>query len=172
MNVTPLWSIFTSFAYFFAQRRHSACSLCSPWVLSFQRRKHLRQRLADMFLPWMGYQNCWFIHVSTYLWYRWVFVTKKGYQATEESVQSSVMTKVKGVVLTNSTDMGLSLWGPEDYVIPPHVSASFFSNYYFCEIYILMLCRPILALLSDLCCCREMPIFLSLPISLKHQIRG
>ncbi|XP_063061486.1 purinergic receptor P2X, ligand-gated ion channel, 8 [Engraulis encrasicolus] len=63
----------------------------------------------------------------------WVFVTKKGYQATEESVQSSVMTKVKGVVLTNSTDMGLSLWGPEDYVIPPHGDANLFVTTNFIE---------------------------------------
>ena len=47
---------------------------------------------------------------------------KKSYQAVEESIQSSVVTKVKGVVSINSSDTGFSLWGPEDYVIPPHVS--------------------------------------------------
>uniref|UniRef100_A0AAY5EAA0 Purinergic receptor P2X, ligand-gated ion channel, 8 n=1 Tax=Electrophorus electricus TaxID=8005 RepID=A0AAY5EAA0_ELEEL len=45
----------------------------------------------------------------------WVFLTKKGYQETEESVESSVITKVKGVVFTNTTASGPRLWGPEDY---------------------------------------------------------
>ncbi|KAJ8403838.1 hypothetical protein AAFF_G00347060 [Aldrovandia affinis] len=56
----------------------------------------------------------------------WVFVTKKGYQETEESVQSSVITKLKGVSLINTTDAGLNLWGPEDYVIPPQGERVFF----------------------------------------------
>ena len=47
---------------------------------------------------------------------------KKSYQSVEESIQSSVVTKVKGVVSINSSDTGFSLWGPEDYVIPHHVS--------------------------------------------------
>ncbi|XP_031428712.1 P2X purinoceptor 5-like [Clupea harengus] len=54
-----------------------------------------------------------------------VFVMK-GYQEEEESIQSSVVTKVKGIVLINSSDTGQSLWGPEDYVIPPHGQANFF----------------------------------------------
>lgn len=52
---------------------------------------------------------------------RWVFVSQKSYQETDEAVQSSVVTKVKGVSVTNTTDSGLLLWGPEDYVIPPQV---------------------------------------------------
>ncbi|XP_064158284.1 P2X purinoceptor 5-like isoform X6 [Anguilla rostrata] len=56
----------------------------------------------------------------------WVFLTKKGYQETEESVQSSVITKLKGVSLTNTTDTELHLWGPEDYVIPPQGETVFF----------------------------------------------
>ena len=52
---------------------------------------------------------------------RWVFVMKKGYQEKEEAVQSSVITKLKGVALTNSSDSGPRLWGAEDYVIPPNV---------------------------------------------------
>ncbi|XP_076833059.1 purinergic receptor P2X, ligand-gated ion channel, 8 isoform X2 [Brachyhypopomus gauderio] len=47
----------------------------------------------------------------------WVFLTKKGYQDTDESVESSVVTKVKGVVFTNTTT-GPRVWGPEDYVVP------------------------------------------------------
>ncbi|RXN34148.1 P2X purinoceptor 5-like protein [Labeo rohita] len=49
----------------------------------------------------------------------WVFLWKKGYQETEEAIQSSVITKIKGVDLTNSSQFGLQLWGAEDYVIPP-----------------------------------------------------
>ncbi|KAG7471283.1 hypothetical protein MATL_G00122800 [Megalops atlanticus] len=56
----------------------------------------------------------------------WVFLTKKGYQETEESIQSSVITKLKGVTLTNTTETGLHLWGPEDYVIPPQGETVFF----------------------------------------------
>ncbi|KAL4647778.1 P2X purinoceptor 5-like [Arapaima gigas] len=56
----------------------------------------------------------------------WVFLTKKGYQETEESIQSSVMTKLKGVSLTNTTNLGIHLWGPEDYVIPPQGEKVFF----------------------------------------------
>nr|XP_055052107.1 P2X purinoceptor 5-like isoform X1 [Misgurnus anguillicaudatus] len=48
----------------------------------------------------------------------WVFVIKKGYQAIDETIDSSVVTKVKGVALTNTTGTGVHLWGPEDYVIP------------------------------------------------------
>lgn len=46
---------------------------------------------------------------------------KKGYQATEESIQSSVITKISGVAPTYSCDKGKSPWGPEDYVFPLHV---------------------------------------------------
>lgn len=52
---------------------------------------------------------------------RWVFIIKKGYQETDEAIQSSVITKVKGVAATNSSESGLLLWGPEDYVFPPQV---------------------------------------------------
>uniref|UniRef100_A0A668A951 Purinergic receptor P2X, ligand-gated ion channel, 5 n=1 Tax=Myripristis murdjan TaxID=586833 RepID=A0A668A951_9TELE len=51
----------------------------------------------------------------------WVFVVKKGYQEKEEAIQSSVITKLKGVTLTNSSETGPYLWGAEDYVIPPNV---------------------------------------------------
>ncbi|XP_066552502.1 P2X purinoceptor 5 isoform X2 [Amia ocellicauda] len=56
----------------------------------------------------------------------WVFLTKKGYQETEESIQSSVITKLKGVVLINSSETGPLVWGPEDYVIPPQGERVFF----------------------------------------------
>ncbi|KAF4113041.1 P2X purinoceptor 5 [Onychostoma macrolepis] len=61
----------------------------------------------------------------------WVFLWKKGYQETEEVIQSSVITKLKGVDLTNSSQYGLQLWGAEDYVIPPQGDRVFFmvTNY-------------------------------------------
>ncbi|XP_076867759.1 P2X purinoceptor 5 [Brachyhypopomus gauderio] len=61
----------------------------------------------------------------------WVFIWKKGYQETEEAIQSSVFTKVKGVALMNSTELGLQIWGPEDYVIPSQGDRVFFmvTNY-------------------------------------------
>ncbi|TRY94440.1 hypothetical protein DNTS_011366 [Danionella cerebrum] len=61
----------------------------------------------------------------------WVFIWKKGYQETEETIQSSVVTKLKGVDLTNSSQFGLQLWGAEDYVIPPQGDRVFFivTNY-------------------------------------------
>lgn len=61
----------------------------------------------------------------------WVFLVKKGYQEKEESCQSSVITKVKGVALTNNSESGLHLWGAEDYVMPPQGEQVFFvvTNY-------------------------------------------
>uniref|UniRef100_A0A8C2Z0H5 P2X purinoceptor n=1 Tax=Cyclopterus lumpus TaxID=8103 RepID=A0A8C2Z0H5_CYCLU len=61
----------------------------------------------------------------------WVFVIKKGYQEREEAIQTSVITKLKGVALTNSSEAGLHLWGAEDYVIPPNGEQVFFviTNY-------------------------------------------
>uniref|UniRef100_A0A671RJ92 P2X purinoceptor n=1 Tax=Sinocyclocheilus anshuiensis TaxID=1608454 RepID=A0A671RJ92_9TELE len=61
----------------------------------------------------------------------WVFLWKKGYQETEEVIQSSVITKLKGVDFTNSSQSGLQLWGAEDYVIPPQGDRVFFivTNY-------------------------------------------
>lgn len=47
-------------------------------------------------------------------------VLKKGYQDTD-SVISSVTTKVKGLALTNTTDMGLRVWDEADYIVPPQV---------------------------------------------------
>ncbi|XP_039676889.1 P2X purinoceptor 5-like isoform X1 [Perca fluviatilis] len=56
----------------------------------------------------------------------WVFVNKKGYQETDEAIQSSIITKLKGVSVTNTTESGLLVWGPEDYVIPPQGEAVLF----------------------------------------------
>ena len=51
-------------------------------------------------------------------------MVRKGYQEREEAIQTSVITKLKGVALTNSSETGLHLWSAEDYVIPPNVSLS------------------------------------------------
>ncbi|KAM7398441.1 hypothetical protein PAMA_006379 [Pampus argenteus] len=61
----------------------------------------------------------------------WVFVVSKGYQVKEEAIQTSVITKLKGVTLTNSQETGLHLWSAEDYVIPPNGEQVFFvvTNY-------------------------------------------
>ncbi|XP_041657681.1 P2X purinoceptor 5-like isoform X2 [Cheilinus undulatus] len=56
----------------------------------------------------------------------WVFLSKKGYQETDEAIQSSVITKLKGVSVTNTSDSGVLVWGPEDYVIPPQGEAVLF----------------------------------------------
>ncbi|XP_063171352.1 P2X purinoceptor 4 [Candoia aspera] len=55
----------------------------------------------------------------------WVFVWEKGYQETD-SVVSSVTTKVKGVTLTNTSDLGPRLWDVADYVIPSQAENSVF----------------------------------------------
>ncbi|KAM4567144.1 P2X purinoceptor 5-like [Odontesthes bonariensis] len=56
----------------------------------------------------------------------WVFLTKKGYQETDLNMQSTIMTKLKGVSMTNTTESGPVVWGPEDYVIPPQGEAVLF----------------------------------------------
>lgn len=50
----------------------------------------------------------------------WVFLWEKGYQETD-SVVSSVTTKVKGVIMTNTSTLGTRIWDVADYVIPPQV---------------------------------------------------
>ncbi|MCJ8741070.1 hypothetical protein PDJAM_G00066430 [Pangasius djambal] len=55
----------------------------------------------------------------------YVCVLKKGYQDTD-SVISSVTTKVKGLALTNTTDLGLRVWDEADYIVPPQEENSFF----------------------------------------------
>ncbi|KAK2110528.1 P2X purinoceptor 5 [Saguinus oedipus] len=56
----------------------------------------------------------------------WVFLIKKGYQDTDTSLQSAVITKVKGVAFTNTSDLGERLWDVADYVIPPQGENVFF----------------------------------------------
>ncbi|XP_042636436.1 P2X purinoceptor 5 [Orycteropus afer afer] len=56
----------------------------------------------------------------------WVFMVKKGYQDTDTSLQSAVITKVKGVAFTNTSELGERLWDVADYVIPPQGENVFF----------------------------------------------
>ncbi|KAK2102774.1 P2X purinoceptor 4 [Saguinus oedipus] len=51
----------------------------------------------------------------------WVFVWEKGYQETD-SVVSSVTTKVKGVAVTNTSELGFRIWDVADYVIPAQLA--------------------------------------------------
>lgn len=53
--------------------------------------------------------------------YRWVFLIKKSYQDIDTSLQSAVVTKVKGVAYTNNTMLGERLWDVADFVIPSQV---------------------------------------------------
>ncbi|XP_043115464.1 purinergic receptor P2X, ligand-gated ion channel, 8 [Puntigrus tetrazona] len=46
----------------------------------------------------------------------WVFLKNKGYQVKDDTIESSVVTKVKGVARVNTTHS--DLMGPEDYVFP------------------------------------------------------
>ncbi|XP_030328681.1 P2X purinoceptor 5 isoform X1 [Strigops habroptila] len=56
----------------------------------------------------------------------WVFIVKKGYQDTDTSLQSSVITKLKGVAFTNTSELRERLWDVADYVIPPQGENVFF----------------------------------------------
>ncbi|XP_037348637.1 P2X purinoceptor 5 isoform X2 [Talpa occidentalis] len=56
----------------------------------------------------------------------WVFLVKKGYQDTDTSLQSSIITKVKGVAFTNTSELGKRVWDVVDYVIPPQGENVFF----------------------------------------------
>uniref|UniRef100_A0A8C6C2N5 P2X purinoceptor n=1 Tax=Monodon monoceros TaxID=40151 RepID=A0A8C6C2N5_MONMO len=58
------------------------------------------------------------VSILTYL-VVWVFLVKKCYQDTDTSLQSSIITKVKGVTFTNTSELGERLWDVADYVIPP-----------------------------------------------------
>ncbi|XP_072475101.1 P2X purinoceptor 5 isoform X2 [Notamacropus eugenii] len=56
----------------------------------------------------------------------WVFLVKKGYQEVDTAIQSSVITKVKGVAFTNTSELKERLWDVADYVIPSQGENVFF----------------------------------------------
>uniref|UniRef100_A0A8B9NTK3 Uncharacterized protein n=1 Tax=Apteryx owenii TaxID=8824 RepID=A0A8B9NTK3_APTOW len=53
----------------------------------------------------------------------WVFLVKKGYQETDSAPRVSVITKLKGISVTEVKDAGNRLWDVADYVKPPQVRA-------------------------------------------------
>ncbi|KAG8456106.1 hypothetical protein GDO86_002052 [Hymenochirus boettgeri] len=53
----------------------------------------------------------------------WVFVREKGYQDFD-TVVSSVTSKVKGVAVTNTTELGVKIWDVADYIIPAQLPDS------------------------------------------------
>lgn len=53
---------------------------------------------------------------------RYLCVVRKSYQ-DNDSVISTVTTKVKGFAFTNTSDMDARLWDVADYVIPPQVAS-------------------------------------------------
>ncbi|XP_062966946.1 P2X purinoceptor 5 isoform X1 [Cynocephalus volans] len=65
------------------------------------------------------------ISILTYLLV-WVFLVKKGYQEVDTSLQSAIITKVKGVAFTNTSELGERLWDVADYVIPSQGENVFF----------------------------------------------
>ncbi|XP_054065306.1 P2X purinoceptor 5 isoform X3 [Rissa tridactyla] len=70
--------------------------------------------------------GCSCLHTAPVPGAGWVFVVKKGYQDTDTSLQSSVITKLKGVAFTNTSELGERLWDVADYVIPPQGESVFF----------------------------------------------
>ncbi|XP_056662908.1 P2X purinoceptor 5 isoform X2 [Monodelphis domestica] len=56
----------------------------------------------------------------------WVFLEKKGYQVVDAAVQSSVITKVKGVAFTNTSELREKIWDEADYVMPSQGGNAFF----------------------------------------------
>ncbi|XP_053563483.1 P2X purinoceptor 1 isoform X2 [Bombina bombina] len=54
----------------------------------------------------------------------WVFLYEKGYQSKDDII-SSVSVKMKGLAVTNLSNMGVEIWDVVDYVFPPQGDSSF-----------------------------------------------
>ncbi|XP_053223887.1 P2X purinoceptor 1 [Podarcis raffonei] len=54
----------------------------------------------------------------------WVFLYEKGYQS-RDGIISSVSVKLKGLTLTNTSEIGPHIWDVADYVFPPQGDSSF-----------------------------------------------
>ncbi|XP_039078957.1 P2X purinoceptor 5 isoform X1 [Hyaena hyaena] len=99
----------------------AGCKGLSQSLLDYKTEKYVIAKSKKVGLLYRLLQ----VSILTYLAV-WVFLVKKGYQDTDTSLQSSIITKVKGVAFTNTSELGERLWDVADYVIPPQGENVFF----------------------------------------------
>nr|XP_025706959.1 P2X purinoceptor 5 isoform X6 [Callorhinus ursinus] len=99
----------------------AGCKGLSQSLLDYKTEKYVIAKSKKVGLLYRLLQ----VSILTYL-VVWVFLVKKGYQDTDTSLQSSIVTKVKGVTFTNTSELGERLWDVADYVIPPQGENVFF----------------------------------------------